>query len=94
MGNYFGRANQVVMLIACLGVILLSITGPIMWWKRRPKGGLGAPRELAPLRLRTMALITTGLGLVFPLAGASLALVLILDGVSGLWGRFNRKHEA
>lgn len=73
MGNYFGRANQVVMLIACLGVILLSITGPIVWWKRRPKGGLGAPRELAPLRLRTMALITIGLGLMFPLAGASLA---------------------
>jgi uncharacterized iron-regulated membrane protein len=86
MGNYFGRANQIVMLIACLGVILLSITGPVMWWVRRPGGKLGAPRELAPLRLRTMALITLGLGLIFPLAGASLALVLILDkGVQGLW---------
>lgn len=94
MGNYFGRANQIVMLIACLGVILLSITGPIMWWKRRPKGGLGAPRELAPLRLRSVALITIGLGVLFPLAGASLALILVLDGAYGMWARFNRKQDA
>ena len=83
MGNYFGRANQTVMLIACLGVSMLSITGPIMWWRRRPKGALGAPRELQPLRLRTVALITIGLGTIFPLAGGSLALVLLLDRVLG-----------
>ena len=35
MGNYFGRANQIVMLIACLGVVMLSVTGPIMWCRRR-----------------------------------------------------------
>lgn len=79
MGNYFGRVNQIIMLIACLGVILLSSSSPIMWWKRRPKGRLGVPRELAPLRLRTKALITIGLEVMFPLAGASLALVLLLD---------------
>ena len=81
MGNYFGRANQIVMLIACLGVIVLSITGPVMWWKRRPKGGLGAPRELHPLRLRTVALLTVGLGAVFPLAGLSLVVILIGDAL-------------
>ena len=79
MGNYFGRANQIVMLIACLGVIMLSLTGPIMWWRRRPKGGLAAPRELSPLKLRTVALITLALGALFPLAGVSLLLVLIID---------------
>lgn len=79
MGNYFGRANQIVMLIACLGVVMLSVTGPVMWWRRRPKGGLGAPRELSPLRRRTVALITLALGALFPLAGASLLLVLVVD---------------
>lgn len=83
MGNYFGRANQIVMLIACLGVIALSITGPVMWWKRRPKGRIGSPRELEPLKLRTMALLTLGLCLVFPLAGLSLAVVLVLDRGAG-----------
>ncbi len=79
MGNYFGRANQIVMLIACVGVVMLSVTGPIMWWRRRPKGGIAAPRELSPLKLRTVALITLALGVLFPLAGASLLLVLIVD---------------
>lgn len=76
MGNYFGRANQIVMLLACLGVVMLSITGPVMWWRRRPKGRLAAPQPIEPARMRTVALITLGLGIVFPLAGASLALAL------------------
>jgi len=81
MGNYFGRANQVVMLIACLGVIALSVTGPILWWKRRPKGRIGAPRELHPLKLRTVACLTIALAAVFPLAGLSLIVILIGDAL-------------
>ncbi|RXF72835.1 PepSY-associated TM helix domain-containing protein [Hansschlegelia zhihuaiae] len=76
MGNYFGRANQVVMLLACLGGAALSITGPVMWWRRRPKGRLAAPRPLEPARMRTLALLTIGLGALFPLAGASLLVAL------------------
>lgn len=83
MGNYFGWANQIVMLIACLGVIVLSITGPLMWWKRRPKGRIGAPRELHPLKLRTVALLTIALAVVFPLAGLSLVAILIGDALVG-----------
>ena len=90
MGNYFGPANQIIMLIACLGVIALCITGPVMWWKRRPKGRLGAPREIAPLKLRTVAVITLALGVVFPLAGLSLAVILVVEG--GLAWR--RRHGA
>lgn len=94
MGNYFGLANQFVMLIACLGVIMLSITGPIMWWRRRPKGGLGAPRELSPPRLRTLALITLALAVVFPLVGASLALVLGVDETLRRFGAAVPKDNA
>lgn len=79
MGNYFGRLNQIIMLIPCLGIIFLSITGPYMWWRRRPKGRLAAPRPLAAPAMRALAAITLALSLVFPLAGASLALCLILD---------------
>jgi uncharacterized iron-regulated membrane protein len=81
MGNYFGPANQIIMLIACLGVIVLSITGPVMWWKRRPKGQVGAPRELHPLKLRTVALLTIALAAVFPLAGLSLVVILVGDAL-------------
>lgn len=79
MGNYFGLANQIVMLLACVGAAALSVTGPIMWWRRRPKGALGAPRTLEPARLRTVALITVALGAAFPLAGGSLLVALAFD---------------
>jgi uncharacterized iron-regulated membrane protein len=79
MGNYFGRLNQIVMLVPCLGIIFLCVSGPIMWWRRRPKGQLAAPRALARPTMRILALITLVLCLVFPLAGASLLLVLLID---------------
>jgi uncharacterized iron-regulated membrane protein len=79
MGNYFGRWNQALMLLACIGAAGLSITGPVMWWRRRPKGSLGAPRELEPPQLKGVALATLGVGALFPLAGASLLAVLALD---------------
>lgn len=88
MGNYFGRLNQLVMLIACLGVMMLTITGPYMWWLRRPKGAFGAPQATMPATVPTLALLICGLALVFPLAGASLLTVLALDWViSRVWLR-------
>ncbi|TWB23398.1 putative iron-regulated membrane protein [Nitrospirillum amazonense] len=88
LGNYFGRANQIVMLIPCLGIVLLCVTGPWMWWKRRPAGKLAAPVAPHPARLRPLALITLVLSALFPLAGGSLLLVLAGDrAVTGVLGR-------
>ena len=61
MGNYFGRLNQIVMAIPCLGLIVLSITGPYMWWRRRPSGALGPPQSPIRLELKVVAAITLGL---------------------------------
>jgi len=79
MGRYFGRANQIVMLLPCIGILALSLSGAWMWWRRRPRGRLGAPPAPAPARLRTVAAIALGCGLLFPLLGASLLLVYALD---------------
>ncbi len=81
MGNYFGRANQIVMLMPCIGIVFLSITGPYMWWRRRPKGKLAAPRAISDPKLRTVTFIALGIGLLFPLAGASLLAVLMGDNL-------------
>ncbi len=81
MGNYFGVINQVVMLIPCIGIVALSITGPCMWWLRRPKGKLGAPKSPAPTTLRNLVLITAGMAALFPLAAASLVVVWTIDAV-------------
>jgi uncharacterized iron-regulated membrane protein len=82
MGKYFGLANQLLMLFAALVTILLSATGDVMWWLRRPKGvGLvGAPALSAYVQhWRVPLAIVAILGIAFPLVGISLILVLLLD---------------
>ncbi|MBW4618614.1 MAG: PepSY domain-containing protein [Cyanosarcina radialis HA8281-LM2] len=82
MGKYFGLANQLLMLMAALMAMLLSITGAVMWWQRRPQeaGLIGAP-AMPPYaqNWRVPLAIVAVLGLVFPLVGLSLAIVLLLD---------------
>jgi uncharacterized iron-regulated membrane protein len=79
MGNYFGRLNQIVMAVPCVGLIVLSLTGPYMWWRRRPRGALGAPAVRSSAPIGAVALITLGLAVVFPLVGASLVVVGAID---------------
>jgi uncharacterized iron-regulated membrane protein len=80
-GKYFGLANQLLMLIACLILILLSISGFILWWQRRPEkfGAIGAPAMLYMQSWRVPLAIVAVLGLAFPLVGLSLVIVLLLD---------------
>jgi uncharacterized iron-regulated membrane protein len=80
LGQQFGLANQIVLTLACLGIVLLSVSGGIMWWKRRPKGSLGVPpmpQEKRVLRV-LIALLAIG-GILFPLVGVSLLVMLTLD---------------
>ena len=42
-GRLFGVANQAMNLLAVIILIGMALTGPIMWWKRKPEGSLGAP---------------------------------------------------
>ncbi len=79
-GHYFGLANQLLDLIICLGLIGISVTGILMWWKRKPSGTLGAPSLPKNLRLlKGVTVLIIILGIIFPLVGASLLFVLVLD---------------
>jgi uncharacterized iron-regulated membrane protein len=79
-GKMFGLPNQLLMLGACLIVILLTVSGAVMWWQRRPEGRLGAPPmpQNVPLWKGAVAIICV-LGVLFPLVGISLVVVLLLD---------------
>nr|WP_238560188.1 PepSY domain-containing protein [Sphingomonas sp. Mn802worker] len=83
MGNYFGRPNQLLMLVPCIAIWVLTISGVAMWWKRRPRGSTGAPSPIAGARARGLIIALVVAGLVLPLFGASLLLVaglnLLLD---------------
>lgn len=79
-GKYFGPLNQALMLVACLLVITVCVSGTVLWWRRRPEGRLGAPAmpHNFPLWKGATAIIVL-LGAVFPLVGISLVAVLLLD---------------
>lgn len=80
-GRYFGLANQVLMFGICLLIILLCATGIIMWWRRRPATfSLGAPAMPANVpRWKSAVALMTVLGVLLPLMGLSLLIVLLID---------------
>lgn len=79
-GKMFGTFNQIVVLLICLMILLSAVSGVVIWWKRRPEGKFGVP----PLRhdlpkWKTGVAIMLVLAVVFPLVGASLVVVWLLD---------------
>jgi uncharacterized iron-regulated membrane protein len=80
MGQEFGRVNQLLMLTVCLAVMLMSVSAAVMWWKRRPRNALGAPRYPSDYRIPRAILLTAVLfGILFPLVGLSILIMLGLD---------------
>jgi uncharacterized iron-regulated membrane protein len=75
-GALFGWLNQLVSLFTTTGLVLLSVSGLMMWRKRKPEAVLGAPVALRRVRF-SGGLITlmVALGLYFPFLGASMLLV-------------------
>lgn len=78
-GQLFGWVNQLIVVLTALALIAISFLGVVMWLKRRPQGAIGAPPAVAgPARPWMIAALVV-LGLLLPLFGASLILVLAID---------------
>lgn len=88
-GLQYGGLNRTLMLIGCIGVWVLGISGLTMWWKRRPKrGGLGAPPAPVGPRAKTAVMaIVLPLAALYPLTGLSLVMAL---GADAVWRRVRR----
>lgn len=82
MGQQYGRANQWLLALACAAIVLLCASAGAMWWKRRPAGRLGVPPPPTERRVLygVLALLAIG-GIVFPLVGASMAVMAVVDAV-------------
>ncbi|GAB5349171.1 PepSY-associated TM helix domain-containing protein [Alteriqipengyuania sp. 357] len=79
-GALFGLANQLFALAILLALVALSVSGVVMWWRRRPEGSLGAPAPKGVLRHSWLLVgLTVVLGFVVPLFGISLAVVVLLE---------------
>jgi uncharacterized iron-regulated membrane protein len=85
-GQLFGWPNQLLGLVAATGLVTLSCSGLVMWWRRRPAGTLGALPPLATPRFRWPLFVTVVLLAAYlPMFGISLVLVL---GIDFLWKQF------
>jgi uncharacterized iron-regulated membrane protein len=96
MGNYFGAANQLILLAVCVAVWLLAASGIVMWWKRRPKeGGLTSPPYPERREARTIFFLTILISLLFPVTALSLIVLVAIDRFTlAGWGRLRRSADA
>nr|WP_230875720.1 PepSY domain-containing protein [Paenibacillus campinasensis] len=79
-GRLFGLANQILGLITCIGIMLMVVSSYFMWRKRKPQGKLGAPARPKDRRITIgVMIIMLVLGVLMPLVGLSLIIVLLLD---------------
>ncbi|HYH51546.1 MAG TPA: PepSY domain-containing protein, partial [Acidimicrobiia bacterium] len=52
-GTLFGLPNRIGLTVLALAVMVVVLSGYVMWWRRRPAGAFAAPPKAGPL-LRTV----------------------------------------
>jgi len=81
-GQLFGWLNQLIGLATAMGLVLLSVSACVLWWRRRHVGVLGAPQPLtAPRWSFAVAAVILALALYLPAMAASLLLILVLEKI-------------
>jgi uncharacterized iron-regulated membrane protein len=79
-GQEYGQANRWVMLAGCIALLLLCVSAPVLWWKRRSNGQLTTPPVLKErTRGRAATYAASILGVLYPLTGATMLIVWALD---------------
>lgn len=82
-GRRFGAISTVVSSLFCVGVIVLCVTAPIMWWRRR-KGqkGIAAPKGRMPVYASwPLATVLVALAIFLPVFGVSVVILLLVDAL-------------
>jgi uncharacterized iron-regulated membrane protein len=79
-GALFGAANQLIGLLTALSLVMMAVTGFIMWRRRRPANELGAPALPTVRHLPVTVVIATAmLAALLPLLAASLVMLWLVD---------------
>ncbi|HMH68959.1 MAG TPA: PepSY domain-containing protein [Pinirhizobacter sp.] len=78
-GQLFGWPNQLLGLTTALGLITVTVSGFVMWWRRKPVKRLGAPPAHGARYPRLMVGLLVVFGVLLPLLGISMLLVLTVE---------------
>ncbi len=78
-GQLFGWINQLVGVLTACALMLLAVSGVVMWWQRRPGGSLGAPPRPSDAKLRVVAGITLIAAALLPMLAVSLLVLFAVD---------------
>jgi uncharacterized iron-regulated membrane protein len=78
-----GLWNIVLASIVCLLLILLSISGIVLWWRRKPKGEMAVPKagtlDQISASSKAIVLISILLGLCFSVTGAVMVVFALYE---------------
>lgn len=82
-GRRFGAISTVISTLFCIGVIVLCVTAPIMWWRRRQgQKGINAPKGRMPVYTSwPLAAVLIALGIFLPVFGISVVILLLVDAL-------------
>ncbi len=79
-GQLFGWFNQLLGLLTALGLITMSVTGAIMWLKRKPADTLGAPPAIPDTKNRKILIAFILLPALFlPVLFISIVVIALLE---------------
>lgn len=78
-GVLFPPLNQILGVFTALGLMMLCVSGVVMWWRRRPEGVLGAPPSTNAGYPRVLLGLLFLLCLFLPLLGLSLLAVTAIE---------------
>jgi len=79
-GQLFGWLNQLLGALTALGLVFLSISGIVLWRKRKPSSGLGAPAALPDGSSKSVFFtIIIILAVLLPMLAISLLLLWLLE---------------
>ncbi|MGE4432272.1 MAG: PepSY-associated TM helix domain-containing protein [Sphingobium sp.] len=79
-GQLFGWVNQLVGVLTAIGLIMMAVSGFILWRRRKPGDVLGAPPPAnIPARMGGVAVILLTLAALLPLLAASLLVLWLFE---------------
>lgn len=81
-GQLFGWFNQLLGVLTTLGLVLMSVSGFILWRKRKPVRVLGAPPPLPDARAgKFITAVVLVMAALLPLLAISLIILLLIENL-------------